>query len=305
MGTVSALDNTSAPIAVQHLATPSLSIQQRLYRLWRKYDVALLGGIFFTLVLTISLFAPVFSPYDPGQRDLKNRLAEPSAVHVFGTDELGRDVLSRVIFGGRTVLSGAFAALGLSFGIGLMIGIAAGYKGGWVDNLLMRCMDILLSFPSVLLAILVVTTLGVGQTNVIIAISVAQIPVFARLVRSIVLILVGQEYVTAAKSLGAHDSAIILRHIFPNMIPPMLVQATAMLAITIATSTALNFLGLGVETGTPDWGMMIADGQGLLFDAPHVAFFPGLCLLLTVLSVNFVGDGLRDHLDPRLRNQAG
>jgi len=297
--------DASAPLPVKQLPINSIPLVKRLSRLWRKYSLAVVGGVFFTIVLIVSVFAPTFAPYDPMTLDLKSRLAGPSAAHVFGTDNLGRDVLSRVIYGGRTVLSGAFAALAMSFAIGLSIGIIAGYKGGWLDNLFMRLMDILLSFPSVLLAILIVTSLGAGQTNVVIAIGIAQIPIFARLVRSIVLILVNQEYVAAARSLGARDRTIIFSHIFPNMIPPMLVQATAMLAIGIATLTALNFLGLGVETGTPDWGMMVADGQKLLFDAPHVAFFPGLCLVLTVLSVNFIGDGLRDHLDPRLRNQAG
>jgi peptide/nickel transport system permease protein len=257
------------------------------------------------MMVIVSICAPFFAPYDPAKLDLKSRLAPPSAVHAFGTDALGRDVLSRVIYGGRTVLSGAFEAVAISFSIGLTAGIFAGYKGGWLDNLLMRLMDILLSFPSVLLAILIVASLGAGQTNVVIAISVAQIPIFARLVRSIVLILRIQEYVVAAQSLGARDRTIIFSHLFPNMLPPMLVQATAMLAIAMATLTALSFLGLGVETGTPDWGLMVADGQRLLFDAPHVAFFPGLCLVLAVLSINFIGDGLRDHLDPRLRNQAG
>lgn len=309
MGTVPVANETTAPVAAKQLAVQSTSLLQRFFRrffrLWRSYSLAVVGGIFFILVIVVSILAPVFSPYDPGKLDLKSRLAPPSAVHLFGTDQLGRDVFSRVIFGGRTVLSGSFTALALAFGTGLIIGIIAGYKGGWLDNLLMRLMDILLSFPSVLLAILIVTALGPGQTNVVIAIGVAQIPIFARLVRSIVQVLVNLEYVAAARSLGARDRTIILSHIFPNMIPPILVQATAMLAIGIATLTALNFLGLGVETGTPDWGMMVADGQKLLFDAPHVAFFPGLLLVLTVLSVNFIGDGLRDHLDPRLRNRAG
>jgi peptide/nickel transport system permease protein len=300
-----AVERTKTAIDVQSLTPESRPLHQRVMHLWRRYDLALVGGLFFTFILVVSLLAPVFAPYDPAQRDIKNRLAQPTIAHPFGTDEIGRDVLSRVIYGGRTVLSAGFAALGVSFAVGLLIGIVSGYYGGWVDNLLMRLMDILLSFPSVLLAILIVTTLGTGQTNLIIAIGVAHIPVFARLVRAIVLILIRQDYVLAARSLGAGDSTIILQHIFPNMIPPILVQATAMLAITIASATALNFLGLGVETGTPDWGMMVADGQALVFDAPHIPFFPGLCLLVTVLSVNFIGDGLRDHLDPRLRNQTG
>ena len=276
-----------------------------LLRLWRTWEIALPGALFFAFILVVSLLAPVLTPRDPGQRDIKNRLASPSLEHPFGTDEIGRDVLSRVLFGGRSVLGAGFAALALSFAFGLVLGILSGYLGGWPDVLLMRIMDIMLSFPSILLAILIVTTLGTGPSNLIIAIGVAQVPVFARLSRAIVLLLMSREYVDAALALGARDRGIILRHILPNMLPPVLVHASAMLAVTIATATALNFLGLGVETGTPDWGMMIADGQSLLFDAPHVPFFPGLCLTLTVLSVNFVGDGLRDRLDPHMRHETG
>ena len=276
-----------------------------LLRLWRTWEIALPGALFFAFILVVSLLAPVLTPRDPGQRDIKNRLASPSLEHPFGTDEIGRDVLSRVLFGGRSVLGAGFAALALSFAFGLVLGIFSGYLGGWPDVLLMRIMDIMLSFPSILLAILIVTTLGTGPGNLVIAIGVAQVPVFARLARAIVLLLMSREYVDAALALGARDRGIILRHILPNMLPPVLVHASAMLAVTIATATALNFLGLGVETGTPDWGMMIADGQSLLFDAPHVPFFPGLCLTLTVLSVNFVGDGLRDRLDPHMRHETG
>ena len=276
-----------------------------LLRLWRTWDLALPGGLFFIFILLISLLAPALAPRDPGQRDIKNRLAPPSLEFPFGTDEIGRDVLSRVLYGGRSVLGAGIAALAFSFAFGLGIGILSGYLGSWPDALLMRCMEIMLSFPSVLLAILIVTTLGTGPGNLIIAIGVAQVPVFARLARAIVLLLMSREYVEAALALGSRGRGIILRHILPNMLPPVLVHASAMLAITIATATALNFLGLGVETGTPDWGMMIADGQSLLFDAPHVPFFPGLCLTLTVLSVNFVGDALRDRLDPHMRHETG
>lgn len=277
------------------------SLTSGLARLWKKYDIALIGGVFFSVVLVVSLLAPVFAPYDPAERNIRIRLQGPSWEHPFGVDELGRDVLSRTIYGGRSVLVAAFISLGMSMAVGLIVGVASGYWGGRVDSLLMRVVDVMLSFPSVLLAILIVTSLGVGIQNVVLAIGFAQIPVFARLVRSIVLVLVNQEYVDAARSLGAGSSGIIRRHILPNMIPPVLVQTTSMLAVTIATLTALNYLGLGVETGTPDWGMMVSDGQKLLFDAAHVPVFPGLILTLTVMSVNLIGDGLRDHLDPRLR----
>jgi peptide/nickel transport system permease protein len=302
MSSANIMDNGKISAQPPRLERARPSWWKRLLRLWQKYDLALVGAIFFVLVLFVTLFAPLVTPYDPAERNIRNRLMSPSLEHPFGTDELGRDVLSRVIYGGRTVLSSGFAALVVSLAIGVLIGIVSGFWGGLLDNILMRMMDIMLSFPSVLLAILIVTSLGVGATNVIIAIGIAQIPIFARLVRSIILTLVGQEYVTAARSLGAEGLGIIWRHIVPNMIPPMLVQATAMLAVTIATATALNFLGLGVETGVPDWGMMVADGQDLMFDAAHVPFFPGLILTLTVLSVNFIGDALRDHLDPRMRH---
>jgi peptide/nickel transport system permease protein len=296
------MSNNPTVAQIKQLEPDRTRARRRFFRLLIKYDLAVVGTIFFSVVLVVSILAPHITPYDPAARNLKNRLTEPTTSHPFGTDELGRDVLSRVIMGGRTVMTAGFSALAISFSVGLLIGLLSGYWGGWLDNLLMRLMDIVLSFPAVLLAILIVTTLGVGQKNVIIAIGIAHIPIFARLVRSVVLVLVSQEYVVAARSVGAGHVGIIWRHIFPNMIPSMLVQATAMLAVTIATSTALNFLGLGVETGTPDWGMMVADGQDLLFDAAHVPIFPGLILTLTVLSVNFIGDGLRDYLDPRLKD---
>lgn len=273
-----------------------------MLRFVRKYDLALLGGVIFAIILLLTIFANLISPYDPAERNLRNRLTPPTAQNWFGTDELGRDVLTRVLYGGRTVMIAGFSSLGISLAFGVALGMLGAYWGGLAETLIMRLMDIMLSFPSVLLAILIVTTLGVGQENLIVAIGFSLIPVFARLVRSIVVTLINEEYVLAARALGARDGDILRRHIFPNMIPPMLVQASALLAIAISTATALNFLGLGVETGVPDWGMMVADGQKLIFDAPHVPLFPGLAITITVLSVNFIGDGLRDLLDPRLRN---
>ncbi len=236
-------------------------------------------------------------------RNIKNRFAPPSLEYAFGTDQLGRDVFSRVIHGGRPILGASFTAVASALAAGTLIGVSAGYLGGWLDTALMRLMDVMLSFPSILLAILIVATLGVGLLNVTVAIGFSMVPVFARLVRSIVITLVYEEYVTAARSLGASDLHIIWKHILPNMMPPIIVQASAMLAVAIGAASALNFIGLGVEPGTPDWGMMVAEGQRLIFDAPHVPLFPGLVITVTVLSVNYMGDGLRDHLDPKLRRQ--
>ena len=270
---------------------------------WRRYDIALVGSAVFAFILLVTVLAPAVAPYDPMARNIKNLLATPSAEFAFGTDQLGRDVFSRVLHGGRPILSASFTAVLAALAAGTMIGVAGGYQGGWLDTGLMRLMDVMLSFPSILLAILIVATLGVGLLNVTVAIGFAMVPVFARLARSIVITLVYEEYVVAARSLGARDMHIIWKHILPNMMPPLIVQASAMLAVAIGTASALNFIGLGVEPGTPDWGMMVAEGQRLIFDAPHVPLFPGLVITVTVLSVNYMGDGLRDHLDPKLRRQ--
>ena len=279
------------------------SMRARLGVIWRRYDIALLSSAIFAFILLVTVLASVVAPYDPMARNIKNRFAPPSRENAFGTDQLGRDVFSRVIHGGRPILSASVSAVVCALAAGTAIGVCAGYLGGWLDTALMRLMDVMLSFPSILLAILIVATLGVGLLNVTVAIGFSMVPVFARLVRSIVITLVHEEYVSAARSLGASDLHIIWKHIFPNMMPPIIVQASAMLAVAIGTASALNFIGLGVEPGTPDWGMMVADGQRLIFDAAHVPLFPGLVITITVLSVNYIGDGLRDHLDPKLRGQ--
>lgn len=275
----------------------------RIGAFWRRYDIALVGGSVFAFILLITIFASAVAPFDPMGRNIKNRFAPPSSANIFGTDQLGRDVFSRVIYGGRPILSASFSAVFAALALGMVIGVAGGYIGGPLDTALMRLMDVMLSFPSILLAILIVATLGVGQLNVTVAIGFSMVPIFARLVRSIVITLVHEEYVLAARSLGASDGHTIWRHILPNMLPPIIVQASAMLAVAIGTASALNFIGLGVEPGTPDWGMMVAEGQRLIFDAPHVPLFPGLVITITVLSVNYMGDGLRDRLDPKLRRQ--
>lgn len=279
------------------------NMRSRIGALWRRYDIALVGSSVFGFVLLVTILASVVAPYDPMARNIKNRFAPPSPEYAFGTDQLGRDVLSRVIHGGRPILGASFTAVVCALAAGTIIGVSAGYLGGWLDTVLMRLMDVMLSFPSILLAILIVATLGVGLLNVTVAIGFSMAPVFARLARSIVITLVYEEYVAAARSLGASDRHIVWKHILPNMMPPIIVQASAMLAVAIGAASALNFIGLGVEPGTPDWGMMVAEGQRLIFDAPHVPLFPGLVITVTVLSVNYMGDGLRDHLDPKLRRQ--
>jgi ABC-type dipeptide/oligopeptide/nickel transport system permease subunit len=287
------------------MTTPAQRSRTRspLAGLWRNNELAVFGGLFFLLVVIASLAAPLIVPFDPVKVDIPSRLISPSATHWFGTDEFGRDLLTRVLYGGRPVLVTGFLSVLSALVIGSFVGVISAYRGGWVDELLMRVMDIMLSFPAILLAILIVAALGVGLTNTVIAIAFSMIPTFARLARSIVLTLVHEQYVLASRSVGAGDRYILLRHILPNLSPPLIVQSTAMLAVAISYSYALSFLGLGVEPPTPDWGLMVSEGQRLIFDAIWIPFFPGLAITLTILSVNYLGDGLRDHLDPRLRNR--
>lgn len=283
--------------------TPTPQRQRPRRRWWRNNELTLVGGLFFALVLFAALAAPWLSSYDPIKQDIPARLLRPSLEHLFGTDEFGRDLFTRVLYGGRPVLLTGVTSVLAALLVGIVIGTLSAYRGGWVDNLLMRLMDIMLSFPAILLAILIVAALGTGLVNTIIAVAFSMIPTFARLVRSIVLTLMHEGYVTAAHAIGATEWRLVIRHIFPNMISPIIVQATAMLAIAISYAAALSFLGLGVEPPTPDWGQMVSDGQRLIFDAIYIPFFPGLAITLTVLSVNFLGDGLRDHLDPTMRNR--
>lgn len=276
---------------------------RRVARLARNNELAFWGALVFVLIVLATTAAPLLTSYDPTKIDIPSRLLGPSLAHPFGTDEFGRDLLARVLYGGRPVLITGVLSVVVGMLIGTAIGIVSGFRGGRVDDLLMRFMDIMLSFPAILLAILIVAALGAGLVNTIIAIAFSMIPVFARLARSVVLVLVLEQYVLASRSIGAADGWIVLRHIVPNLIPPIIVQSTAMLAIAISYSAALSFIGLGVEPPTPDWGLMVSEGQRLIFDAPHVPFFPGIAITLTVLCVNYLGDGLRDHLDPTMRNR--
>ena len=266
-------------------------VVERVLLVARRHELAVIGAIILSAVLIATVAAPLLSGYDPTKIAIRSRLQPPGASHLFGTDELGRDVFTRVLYGGRPVLVAAAFSVAFALLIGGAIGVIGGYRGGLLDSVLMRLMDVMLSFPAILLAILVVAGLGAGLTNIVIAVAFSLIPAFARLSRSVVLRLRHNDYVLAAQALGAPEHGIITRHILPNLLPIMLVQATAMAATAIATASALSFLGLGVAPPTPDWGVMVSDGQRLVLDAPHVPFFPGLVIALTVMSINFVGDG--------------
>lgn len=288
------LDDVSGEIVPAASSGPSWRWGRRLWR----YPDLVVGGAFFALVVLVVALAPVLSPYDPAAQNAAHQFATPSLRHLMGTDDFGRDIFSRVLYGGRPILTIGLASIALALLIGLVVGLLAGYYGGWLDHVLMALMDLSFSFPFVLLAILIVTALGPGLVNAIIAIAVASIATFARLTRSIVISLRRMPYIEASVAIGAGDRRILLRHVLPNLLGPLLVLATANLAVAIGYASALNFLGLGVQPPTTDWGVMVSDGKQFIYSALQVPFFPGLAITLTVISLNFLGDGLQALLDP-------
>jgi peptide/nickel transport system permease protein len=268
--------------------------------------LATVGLCFITIFVLFALLAPLIAPYDPAFIDLPHRLAPPSAQHWFGTDELGRDILSRIIFGARiSMLVGASVVTG-SLLLGLVIGSLAGYYGGRVDRFVnVIVMNAFLSFPGFLLAIAFVAFVGPGIFNLILALVIGGWVGYARLVRAQVLAVREREFIEAARALGASDLRILTRHILPNMIQPVIVQGAIGMAGAILAEATMSFLGLGVPPPTASWGSMLNDGRSHLFDAPHLVLFPALAVMLAVLSFNFLGDALRDYLDPRARIEAG
>jgi peptide/nickel transport system permease protein len=262
--------------------------------------IVLGAGILLCLFIA-ALFAPRFAPHHPLRQSLAEDLIPFSADHPLGTDKLGRDVLSRILYGGRISLLVGVSTVALSLTIGVIIGSLSGYVGGWIDQLLMRLVDILLAFPGILLAIAFTAVLGPGLAHVVIALCLIGWTGYARLVRGEILALREREFVQAARALGCQPRRIILRHLLPNLLPPLLIQATFGLAAAIVAEGSLSFLGLGVEPPTPSWGSMLNDGRQFLLVAPHLTTYPGLAVMLTVLALNLVGDGLQDRLDTRNR----
>ncbi len=260
------------------------------------------GGVFLLLVLVATaLFAPLLAPYNPLGQNLEHDLIAGSREHPLGTDKLGRDILSRMIYGARISLLVGVATVALSLAIGFVIGSCSGYFGGLVDQLLMRLIDILMAFPGILLAIAFTAVLGPGLEHVILALCLIGWTGYARLVRGEILSLRERDFVQAARALGGKPKRIILRHLLPNLLPPLLIQATFGLAAAVVAEGSLSFLGLGVEPPTPSWGSMLNDGRQFLLVAPHLTTYPGLALMITVLALNLVGDALQDRLETRNR----
>jgi len=289
--------------------------QLTVRRIFRQRS-AIIGGTILCFLIFVAIFAPVLAPFDPnfvliGHEDVKRRTdpcihllgcPEDQPQHILGTDGNVRDVFSRLIFGTRVSLFIGFSTVGFAIIIGTFLGSLGGFLGGWVDNLIMRVMDVLLAFPSLLLAIAIVAVLGHGLQNALLAIAIVSIPVYARVVRASVLSVKEQAYVAASRALGGGSMHILFRRVLPNAVPPLIVQGTLGIATAILDAAALSFLGLGAQPPMAEWGTMLGSERNQVFTAPHLVFFPGLAIMITVLAFNLLGDGLRDAIDPRLKN---
>lgn len=294
---------------------PQTSLFLDAWRRLLKDKLAIAGMVILIIFLLTAIFAddwfiawalkrdpqPLLAPYDPIKQQLIKRRQPPSAEHWLGLDEVGRDVLSRITYGARVSLQVGVVSVSMAIVVGALLGAVSGYLGGWVDSAVMRVMDVMLAFPSLLLAIAVVSILGPGLMNMLYAIAFVSIPMYARIVRASVLAEKEKDYVLAARAIGASPARILFRNILPNCLTPLIVQGTLGIATAILDAAGLSFLGLGARPPTPEWGTMLGEGRGSVFTAPHIVFFPGLAIMLTVLGFNLLGDGLRDALDPRLR----
>ncbi len=276
---------------------------REFWRRFRRQHLAMAAAIFIVLLVVVAAFAPLLAPFDAENYFDYDRLNEgPSMLHWFGVDALGRDIFSRVLLGARLSLVAGVFSVAVGAAIGTLLGLLAGYYEGWWDRIIMRICDVLFAFPGILLAIAVVAVLGNGMSNVILAVAIFSIPAFARLVRGNTLVLKHLTYIESARSIGAPDWVIILRHILPGTLSSIVVYFTMRIGTSIISAASLSFLGLGAQPPTPEWGAMLNAAQADMVMAPHVAIFPSLAIFLTVLAFNLLGDGLRDALDPKLKH---
>ncbi len=282
-------------------AAPRTSEWQRFRRVFFSRGVVVFGLVVIIIMILVAIFAPLLAPYDPYAPQMANALQGPSTSHWLGTDALGRDTLSRIIYGARTSLEIGLIVVIIASLVGMSLGLLAGYYGGWTYTVIMRFIDALMSFPMILLALVISALLGAGMKNVIIALTVALMPGYCRMMCGQVLTVKQNDYVLAGRSIGAPDLRIMTRHIFLNCLPPLIIMMTMMLGSTILAEASLSFLGVGIQSPTAAWGSMVNDGRDYLLTLPILSFAPGLAIMLVVFAFNMVGDGLRDALDPRLR----
>lgn len=279
------------------------SLNHQIIRRFFRNKAALLGLIYMVVLLFAAVFADKLFDYDTIviRNNISERLIPPCAAHWFGTDDLGRDIFARVVHGARLSLTISFSAVALALVVGGIIGLFAAYYGGFVDELLMRLTDIFIAVPTTLMCIILVAALGSSSLNLILALGLASMPTFARVVRSVVLTVRDEEYITSARALGARDSEIVTKHVLPNCMGPILVQTTLRIASAIYNTSALSFLGLGIAQPAPEWGGMLSAGRNYIRTASYISLIPGLAIMLTVLALNLMGDGIRDAIDPKLK----
>lgn len=291
----------SSTIATAVNAAPPRS-RNRAWRKFKRNRVALLGAAIVLAMVILAVFAPVLATYDPFQTSFMTIRKPPSAAHWLGTDELGRDIYSRMLYGAQASLMAGVVSVSIAVLIGVPLGLISGYFGGWIDSVISRLTEALLAIPFLILAIALAAFLKPSLTNAMIAIGVSAAPKFVRLARGQVLAVKGEDYVQSSRALGASDTRIILRHILPNIMPPLIVQATITIATAIIAEASLSFLGLGMQPPNPSWGSMLNTGKNFMVQAPWMSIFPGSAIFLVVLGFNLLGDGLRDALDPRQDN---
>lgn len=292
---------------VQAVSLSQMRLQNRKKKrkeVWQKIysnKAALVGLIILSVYVLMLIFGPLLAPYDPYEIDLQNKLQGPSLDHYMGTDDKGRDILSRILYGSYLTIGVGFSAVLFGGSIGIVLGLISGYYGGRIDSIISRLIDVMLAFPGILLALAIVSALGTSLINVTIAVGFFSIPMFARIVRGSTMEVKKLEYIDAVRTLGASNSIIIFRHILPNILSPVIIQVSMRLATAILSAAGLSFLGLGAQPPSPEWGAMLSAGRDFLFNAPHMALFPGIMISFLVLGLNLLGDGLRDALDPRMK----
>jgi peptide/nickel transport system permease protein len=295
------MSNTNGVITTSDIARPRISEMRRIIKVMSGRWIVIGGVVIIVALIIAAVFAPLLAPYDPNQIDLKHTLAKPSSMYLLGTDEVGRDILSRTIYGSRISLLVGIVGVFVAGAIGMPLGLIAGYLGGWTNIVIMRFIDALLALPPMVLILAIAAVLGEGLVNVLIAIGIGMMPTYCRLMCGQILSIKENEYIMAARSIGAKNFRIMLLHLLPNSLPPLLVLITMNLGVAILMEAGLSYIGIGITPPTATWGSMVNDGYKYLLTNPLISFVPGIAILLVVLAFNMVGDGLRDALDPRLR----
>ena len=285
----------------EQVVTKKKSMAQEKFRAFLKNKLAVAGALLLIAMIILSAMSPIIAPYGYDEQNYEEARQTPSAKHWAGTDELGRDIFSRILYGGRVSLTIGIISVGIGLMAGGSLGVLAAFYGGKVETVIMRLIDVLMAIPSIILSISVCAALGSGIVNTMIAVGISSIPTYARVFRSSVISEKAKEYVEAARAVGAGNGRIILKHILPNSLAPVIVQASLGVAQSITTAASRSFIGLGIQPPNPEWGALLSGGRQYIRDYPHMVVFPGIAIMLTVLALNLIGDGLRDALDPRLK----